>query len=221
MKNLNLASFLIAVFICLNTLNAQTDQEDQTSQKIIKNKELSNWAIGVGLNIVEDDGGWHGGDLWDSDINHFSNPFVVSVGYISNSKFSFFGSISFNKFVAGKSVQHFIIEEGDEPGYMAIDLASRFSFRDMLDTTLFDPYIHAGFGYSKVDSYSNFPEVGNLTLNTGLGINFWFSNYWGFNLNYSGKWGVESGKNKEFITNRTQLSFGFFHRFSKKASSKI
>lgn len=206
MKN-QITTILIAILF-VNLANAQIDGEPTQS----------NWAIGAGFNIIDDSGDSKGLNIFDDDVNHFF-PFVISAEYFTDNNFSFNASISFNKYKAGKTVDGQQIQEGSSAKYAAFDLASRFSFRKMLNTNVFDPYLHAGFGYTVIGGHKmesgTVPKVGRMTFNTGIGVNFWVSDSWGLNLNHQLKFGIKAGDNKDYITNQLQLSFGVFHRFKQ------
>ena len=57
-----------------------------------------------------------------------------------------------------------------------------------------------------------------MTVNGGLGFNFWFAETWGLNFNFTGKVGLPSGEFKSgpnSVSNQAQFSLGLIY-FLKK-----
>ena len=137
-----------------------------------------------------------------------------------------------------------LIIKDHEPDYLAVDLASKFYFGDIFTNYTFDPYVFLGVGYTKIGAYKsepfegtfpedidvipdqldgvaidengNFdvPEIGRVTLNGGVGFNYWFAKTVGFNFSFSGKIGMASGEFKtgpNSVSNQTQYSFGLIY----------
>jgi len=142
-----------------------------------------------------------------------------------------------------------VIVKGFAADYFAVDLATRFSFGDMFSTYNFDFYVFLGFGYNKIGGYKldpfkverpididvvpdeineipidangfyDIPEVGKMTVNGGLGFNYWFAETWGLNFNFTGKVGVPSGEFKSgpnSVSNQAQFSLGLIYFLKKK-----
>jgi hypothetical protein len=192
------------------------------------------WSFGAGFNIV-DDGGKTLGGLFNGSYNHFHMPFTVNAEYFYNSQFSFNATISFNKYMGGKIVDSGTIQEDHEANYVAFDLGSKLYFRDIFKDYVFEPYVFLGLGYTSIGSYKttplfnelqegitvdanglwDVPTIGRLTINGGIGINYWISTVWGVNINFTGKWGMNTEKYKKLITNQTQFSFGGFYCLKK------
>ena len=143
-----------------------------------------------------------------------------------------------------------VIVKGFDADYFAADLATRFSIGDMFSSYNFDFYMFLGFGYNKIGSYKldpfiidppvdidvvpdeiieiptdengfyDIPEVGKMTLNGGVGFNYWFAETWGLNFNFTGKVGLPSGEFKSepnSVSNHAQFSLGLIY-FLKKNS---
>ena len=172
----------------------------------------NDWSFGAGFNIVNDSGETFG-NL--SDNLNFSVPFYVSAEYYLNNKFSFMAMLSTNKYKEGKLVENGYIVGGDA-SYFSADLNAKFSFRDILNSYAFDPYVFLGFGYNSIGSFTTvrkeypyeiqeFESGGRLMINGGLGFNVWISQNWGVNLNLAGKWYASGSKG---TNNHKQYSLG-------------
>mgnify|MGYP000595253411 CR=1 FL=1 len=104
-------------------------------------------------------------------------------------------------------------EGGNDAGYFAVDLALKYSFGELLDSNVFDPYLSVGAGLSHFGDYTTKEKPSEtivsqdiFTVNAGLGMNFWFSSNWGVNLNATGKWGIAATS-----TNHLQSSIGVLY----------
>ncbi|MDN3641802.1 hypothetical protein QWY87_03765 [Lutimonas halocynthiae] len=174
-----------------------------------------NWSFGAGFNVVDDSGEVIGGISNPSENWNFSMPFYLSAEYYLNNEFSFIAMISTNKYQEGKVYNKAYIVDGDA-SYFSADLNAKFSFRDIMRSYKFDPYVFLGFGYNSIgefkavkkdfpyDIYES-PAIGRLTINTGLGFNYWFSQTWGMNLNLAAKLGANGN---EEHNNHKQFSLG-------------
>ena len=92
-------------------------------------------------------------------------------------------------------------------GYLAFDVAANYYF---LGAKTYEPYVSLGMGVSHFGDYTSQENSGVIvdptdvfTFNFGLGVNVWFSDQWGLNLNTLGKWGFGSRN-----TNHHQTSLG-------------
>lgn len=176
-KKIKLTSFLVLVSLCFTSLYAQTDG---LAGNFLREQYTGDWVFGFGVNMVGDGGSGDFGEIFDKSSSHFSNPFVISTEYYASNHFSFNTSLSFNKYLAGKTVDSRIIQEGKEPVYLALDVSSKYSFRELLKSKSFEPYVLLGAGYTRVESYTasyneqitEIPLVGRMTLNGGFGANY-------------------------------------------------
>lgn len=215
MKKTKLIPYFLAAFFCIYALNAQIERE------IGEGDRTGNLFFGFGFNIVEDNGNLFGNTTGPS-LN-FSNPYNFYVEYNVNNKISIFGNLSFNKYVAGKSIDSRIVLKGSKASYVAFDIGSHFYFRKKLDNYTFEPYFSFGMGYTNIGTYKSFyvgstkvyepPAIGRLTINAGFGANYWFSSEWGMNVNLMGKIGLGSDRfktkyNYDYVSNQIQFSFG-------------
>ncbi len=128
--------------------------------------------------------------------------------------------------------------------YFAIDLSTKFSLGDFFSSYTFDTYVFLGFGYNKIgrykidpfivdlpedidvkpneingilvdqNGYYDMPAIGKITLNAGVGFNYWFAETWGLNFNFAGKVAIGDGEFKtgpNSVSNQTQFSLGIIY----------
>ena len=136
------------------------------------------------------------------------------------------------------------VVKGYTADYLAADLSARFYFGDLFSSYTFDTYIFLGFGYNKISRYKldpfivdlpidtdilpneingipvdengfyDMPAVGKITLNSGVGFNYWFAEKWGLNFNFSGKVAIGNGELKtgpNSASNHAQSSLGVIY----------
>lgn len=209
-----------------NYKNSSSVNDDGTQTRVQTDIDYSGgWIIGAGINMIEDSGHQKFADFFTFKHKNFGNPFMLSVEYLTNSKFSFGVTFLSNKYQSGKEVQGLTIQNDDEPNYFAIDFGSKMFFRKILTKHKFTPYITAGFGYryisgyqavSQTDNLVDVPKTRDITINTGLGVYYWFNKNWGLNINYIGKFALKAGANKNYKTNHLASSLGVFYRFNSK-----
>ncbi|TXD47746.1 OmpA family protein [Polaribacter sp. IC073] len=180
----------------------------------------NDWLLHLGANAVDDGGDTKLSTLFRGDNLNFTSPFIFGIEYVNNSKFSFTSNVSFNKYTAGKNIDNRIILQEEAASYLAVDMATKYKFVQPLTSNTFEPYVFLGLGYTKIGKYiiatNTVPSVGRLTINSGVGANYWLSDSFGLNLDLAGKFGIKSGKHKEYISNQTQVSFGVFYSFKLK-----
>ena len=206
-----LATSILFSLLCVHFLSAQ-GWSDRTSSQYD-----NDWSIGFGINGINDSG-TSAEDLFNASDNwNFGNPFYVSAENYINNQFSIGAILSFNKIKEGKKIDgETILEGANEAGYAALDLAVKYSFRDLLKLKAFEPYVFAGLGVTYIGDYQTEENIeikeakSRMTINTGLGANYWFSSNWGINLNIAGKIGI--GPN---ISNQLQASLGVLYRLNK------
>jgi outer membrane protein OmpA-like peptidoglycan-associated protein len=169
MKHLKKVLLILLVVVSFNNLKAQ-DADNP-------------WSIGIGTNAVDfyptgadfsPMGTNVNGDMFSDFFNmgdHWNTSSVISrlrVGRYIGSGFSMGLAGSFNS----------IDKIGDyktnsDLSYFALDLDFRYN---ILNKGWFNPYLLVGGGYTWLD------EEGNGSLNGGLGINFWFNDFLGLNV---------------------------------------
>jgi len=226
--------FIFFIF-CILTSGAQKKDDNVKDHKtrMVSDIIAGDWTLGFGFNVVDDGGVILGGIFNQKEYSHFNTPFIFYVENFYTKQFSFIASLSFNKYVKDKKVdRRGIILKGEEPSYFAVDIATKYYFRDIFLDYIFEPYIFLGLGYTSIGGHKvnpfkvavpsavtvdengiwNIPSTGNLTFNGGLGVNYWFSKSWGVNFNVAGKCGFVGGKYKEIISNQTQFSVAGYYR---------
>lgn len=221
MKKILLLTFLLMSFVGFSQEVTEQDSvtqetEEQEAEKKVKKwndrndaNYNNNWSFGLGFNTVNMSS--NSKDLFDSDNRAFSkNPFYLGVEYYLNNQFSIEATLSFNTFSEGTKIIGKTILKGSEANYIAADLAVKYSFGDLLKLNALEPYVFLGAGNSHVGAYrtEESPDVqinqkNTFTLNTGIGMNYWFSSSWGINLNGTAKWASASGN-----ANHLQASIG-------------
>jgi len=209
MKTIKTISLLLFLSLWAVGMNAQ-----KVGAQVNENYE-KNWSFGAGFNVVDDSGMVIGGISNPSENWNFSMPFYISAEYYLNNEFSFMAMISTNKYLEGKVYNEGYIVDGDA-SYFSFDVNAKFSFRDIMQSYKFDPYVFLGLGYNSIGEFNRidkeypfgkteFPAIGRLTINTGLGFNYWFSQTWGMNLNLAAKLGANGNEDHN---NHKQYSLG-------------
>ena len=173
--------------------------------------------------MVEDSGNQQFSDFFTlKNKNYGGVPIMVSAEYLTNNLLSFSTTILLNKYQAGKPVQGNIIQDGEEPNYMAVDFAAKLFFRKILYKHVFTPYMTAGPGVRFIDGYQaldptdnlvEIPKSKDVTINVGFGAFYWIGRTWGINFNYVAKISVKAGSNKIDKSNHLVPSFGIFYHF--------
>jgi len=145
--------------------------------------ENNPWQVQFGVNAV---------DVYPTgDVSSFGNEFfnandhwniLPSISYVGVSKyvgdgFSLGARGSLNKITKYGDVSV------DDLSYYAIDGTIKYNF--IKKTTVIDPFVEIGGGYTWVD------EIGAGTVNGGLGLNIWFSENIGLTLQSSYKHAFE------------------------------
>jgi hypothetical protein len=186
MKHLSKVLFIVLAVVCFSSVNAQ-DKDNP-------------WVIEVGTNVVDfyptdadvgnellpenpiepipepfadDDPAYTGGmfsDFFNTD--HWNQGAIVSrlrVGYYVGSGFSVGLAGSFN------SISQIGDYRVEKTSYFGADLDVKWNFL-MGKHYWIDPYLFVGGGYTWLGS------GGNGTGNAGLGLNFWFTDWIGANV---------------------------------------
>ena len=145
-----------------------------------------------------------------------------------------------------------VIVKGFAADYFAADLATRLYLGDLFSSYAFDFYMFLGVGYNKIGGYKlhpfvaevpvdtdivpseinalpideygyyNIHEIGKMTLNGGLGFNYWFAETWGVNFNFTGKFAIPSGdykRGQNEVSDHAQFSLGLIYFLKKKEPS--
>lgn len=155
------------------------------------------WMFGAGWNIVDDDG------------RPFDNPFAVSqawnyqfyptrlmVDYYLNRGFSVEFAGCYNQYTEVKLINNTTNLKGT---FFSADLNGKYSFYELLSSRVVDPYVSVGAGGTYRDVYR---PAFRPTLNISLGMNLFFSEAIGVQLQSSAKFGVTTDF---FATNSNYL----------------
>ena len=245
--NINKLFFLLILLsFWVGNINAQSKGNKRV------NKSHGNWSFGAGINMVDDSGLEGKKFFNIKENWNISVPFTVNMTYYINEFWGVSLEGSLNKYVSGKNIDNtgFIIE-GFAANYSAIDLSGKFHFGDLFTSYHFDTYVFLGVGYNVIGAYRtkpfvvdlpvdidpqpnetddiprdaigyNIPEIGKVTINSGIGFNYWFAETLGINFNFTGKVGVSSGEFKSgpnSVSNHAQFSLGLIYFFSKSKDS--
>lgn len=164
MRHLN--KLFVAALLALGLNNAQAQDEDNP------------WAISFGVNAVSNRFG--AASEFGDQFTHFFKfkdhwNILPSISYVNVSRhvgdgFSFGLTGSVNKIdkIVSRTpgTQDYMINDVDNLTYYGIDGMIKYGF---LQKSWFNPFVHVGGGYTWID------DMGNGTVNGGVGVNFWFS----------------------------------------------
>lgn len=191
MKQLKLAVMALFAFATVGTVSAQDSDNP--------------WVVGFGVNAVDfripsDFGDYAKDYIGTSDWNILPSVSRISVDRYLNDGFSLQLAGSINK------IETFRAEDDMDELYWAIDANVKYDLNNLFgDTAWFDPYVYLGGGYA------NLGDLGEGTLNAGLGFNTWFNDNLGLNF--------QSGGKKEFtdkVQDHFQHSIGLVFKFGGK-----
>ena len=186
------------LFVLLLSLSFSANAQDQNNP----------WKFDIGVNAVDlypvgEDAPL--GEYFDEFFNandHYN--FLPSLSRFSVSRYL---SDGFSISVAGSLNQINKIGDSraDDLSYYAADGTISYSFADLIKSNTVDPYLGVGGGYTWVD------EIGAGTLNGTLGLNVWFNDNLGFNVQTSYKHAFE-----DYLPKHWQHSAGISIRFGGK-----
>ncbi|MGO2102280.1 MAG: OmpA family protein [Psychroflexus halocasei] len=196
MKHLGKLTFIM-MFVFAITAHAQTKDNP--------------WAVSIGTNAIDfyptGDGMGEGTMSSESIFDEYFNasdhwnimPSIskVTVGRYIGEGFSgqLGGSINKIKDMGDVAV--------DDLSYYSIDAAVQYSFMELLNSKVVDPFLSAGVGYYWLD------DEGEATFNGGLGLNFWMTDNIALTLDSSYKAAFEdSGVDHFQHTVGVKLGFG-------------
>ncbi len=191
MKQLKLAVMALFTFATVGTVSAQDSDNP--------------WVVGFGVNAVdfripEKFGDYAKDYIGTSDWNILPSVSRISVDRYLNDGFSLQLAGSLDK------IETFRAENDMDELYWAIDANVKYDLNNLFgDTAWFDPYVYLGGGYAKLG------DLGEGTLNAGVGFNTWFNENLGLNF--------QSGAKKEFadkVQDHFQHSIGLVFKFGGK-----
>ena len=177
--------------------------------------ENNKWSIGFGVNTVDirsphDFGQFLKDWAGPNDLNVLPAVTKLSVARYIGAGFSAEVDGSMNKIKKG-----FWAKSEDE-SFWAVNAQAKYALRRLVTTESgwFDPYLKLGVGYASYTStYTN--EDSGVKLLAGGGINFWFSDHLGLN--------IQTGYHHGFQKNATdyfQHSGGVVIKFGAKDTDK-
>jgi outer membrane protein OmpA-like peptidoglycan-associated protein len=191
MKHLKLAVMALFTFATIGTASAQDSDNP--------------WVVGFGVNAVDfriptEFGDYAKDYIGTSDWNILPSVSRISVDRYLNDGFTLQLAGSLNK------IETFSRENDMDELYWAIDASVKYDLNNLFgDTSWFDPYVYLGGGYA------NLGDLGEGTLNAGVGFNTWFNENLGLNF--------QSGGKKEFsdkVQDHFQHSIGLVFKFGGK-----
>ena len=204
MKKLALLLFFIGGLV-----SAQAQESISTDSINKTNKGL---LLKLGLNLVDSSGKYNPFEFLSSfDEMAFSENFNIELEYRFSNSLSLSVAWSNNKWKANKGRIDGAIIPSDVK-YSAIDLDLKYyynqSFGGWFDRNdWLELYLHGGVGrVSQADQ-------SGMTLNVGPGVNIWFSDQFGLNLNGTGKWTLNK---EEYNSNHFQYSTSLMYRFASR-----
>ena len=204
MKKLALLLFFIGGLV-----SAQAQESISTDSINKTNKGL---LLKLGLNLVDSSGEYNPFEFLSSfDEMAFSENFNIELEYRFSNSLSLSVAWSNNKWKANKGRIDGAIIPSDVK-YSAIDLDLKYyynqSFGGWFDRNdWLELYLHGGVGrVSQADQ-------SGMTLNVGPGVNIWFSDQFGLNLNGTGKWTLNK---EEYNSNHFQYSTSLMYRFASR-----
>ena len=204
MKKLALLLFFIGGLV-------STQAQESISTDSI-NKTNKGLLLKLGLNLVDSTGKYNPFEFLSSfDEMAFSENFNIELEYRFSNSLSLSVAWSNNKWKANKGRIDGAIIPSDVK-YSAIDLDLKYyynqSFGGWFDRNdWLELYLHGGVGrVSQADQ-------SGMTLNVGPGVNIWFSDQFGLNLNGTGKWTLNK---EEYNSNHFQYSTSLMYRFASR-----
>ena len=157
--------------------------------------ENNPWQVSIGVNAIDvyptndSDAAYPTGTLFSEYFNANDHWNIIpSISYVTISRyvgdgFSFGVTGSLNRITKLGDV------DVDDLSHYAVDGTIKYNF---LKGTKIDPYLAAGGGYTWVDG------IGAGTVNGGLGVNYWFTDFIGLTLQTSYKHAFEDYGVKHF-----------------------
>ncbi|MFH4966652.1 OmpA family protein [Gaetbulibacter sp. M240] len=190
----NLSRLLLAMLLVFVYSNANAQDENNP------------WQITIGVNAVDAYPNGDGAPFSETIFNEYFNVgdhwnILPSISTISVSKyigdgFSFGVGGSINK------IDKWGDASVDDLSYYGLDGTIKYSLNSLLNSSVIEPYLGLGGGYTWID------EIGAGTLNGTLGFNFWFSENIGLTIQSSYKHSFE-----DYLTTHFQHTAGLSIKF--------
>lgn len=195
-KRLGSLSIVMALLLCTHASFSQQlksiskNKGRHSNTKFIDALKKTPWTVGIGGNVIDDDGKpfknlFNVSETW----NFLPYPTRLTLdGYIKGG-FSAQLEVSYNKYKIGKNINSEII-----PGQWSV-ISSDVNFKYALNYQIknmkwFDPYVLLGLGYTQ---RSGAAKPNTVTYNMGLGFNIWIIDFMALNLQSSAKFSMIEG----------------------------
>lgn len=187
MKHLN--SLVLVLVLCLGIVGTVQAQD--------KNNP---WAIGLGVNAVDFyPTNAPGMGTWFSEYFNADNHWNVLPAVSTLSVYRYVGD-GFSVGLRGSinKIENYGDMGVNDLNYYGVDAGVKYSFRDLLNSGFFDPFLELGGGYTWISSEEGLPNYegtdetkGDPTVNGGVGINLWVSDNIAFTFqsNYKHQFG--------------------------------
>jgi hypothetical protein len=185
---------------------------------VIHKLKPSPWIIGLGWNIVDDDGNPFKRGLDRKSLNALTFPSTLSIEKSIYQGWSMVFCIAYNDYKAGQYVNSAIPLKSSS-NFWSYDLNAKYNLCNLYDINakwlrsekkIIDIYAIAGFGYTfrstqKVKDVSSF--------NIGMGGNLWIYKGWGINLQGLAKFALKEPLFRSPY-NYLQYNIGVVYAFS-------
>jgi|GEM_PF-3178807 len=197
---------LLLIIICQNILVGQNNYKN------------TDWCVGLGFNIVDDNN--HRFDkLFDIKDSWNMAPFPsrLNIEKMFNYGLSLDLALSYNIYKKNNLIQGRV--SNYNRNYFATDLLIKYDINELIgETSWFDPFLAIGGGYTMISADRKVnqgdvktPAQNIITLNGGIGSNFWVSPQLGFNVQALGKWNASNNQG-----NHTQYAIGLIFKFDSR-----
>ncbi len=138
-------------------------------------QNINTWRISVGYSIFTKSDDLLIDNRY-SNFNNFNFPNTLSIENRIHNNFSFKFSGTVNEFEKISTAQNLSINKKNDL-FLGLDLALKYSLMgEKGKSTWFNPFLTAGFGYSKFDIF------GDTKLTAGVGSNFWIKKNFGLQI---------------------------------------
>lgn len=165
------------------------------------------WTIGLGINIVDNDGSGINQPFDGSNWN-FKNPLVLSGEYRVLNYLAVNATLSFNTLQSSNLQNELILLENST--FFAMDASGKVYLDQFYSPTTrlkrVETYALLGLGITQITDFNT------GTFNAGLGVQFWFTNSYdlGLRLQTLGKWGFSDSI---YLANYIQHSAEVIYKF--------
>jgi hypothetical protein len=174
--------------------------------KTITNQDSYSWMFGASWVLTDDDGQAFNPFLVQNLHSHLY-PSKISVDKYIYNGWSAEAVLAYSVYNPEKITNE---QEGISGSMFSMDFHSKYSFYKLLNSGPVDPFAIGGIGLSMRNNNDELARPVSLTLNLGIGINFWISKHIGIQLCSTAKVGViDFFKSSDYM----QHSLGIVARF--------